>query len=98
MQDHLASSKRAGLTREDWQHLKNPATAPFTVAEQAALAFAEKLTRTPWEIRDGDIAELRKYFSDSEVVDLDLTVAMANLTTRFTAPMGLELERPPEKF
>lgn len=98
MQDHLASSKRAGLTREDWQRLKNPATAPFTEGEKVALAFAEKLTRTPWEIGDGDIAELKRYFSDTEIVDLDLTVAMANFTTRFTAPMGLELERPPEQF
>lgn len=98
MQDHLASSKRAGLTQEDWRQLKDPATAPFSEAEKAALAFAEKLTRTPWEIRDGDVAGLKKYFSDTQIVDLDLTVAMANLTTRFTAPMGLELERPPEKF
>ncbi|MGH9325552.1 MAG: carboxymuconolactone decarboxylase family protein [Terriglobia bacterium] len=98
MQDHLASSKRAGLTREDWRHLKDPAAAPFTEGEKAALTFAEKLTRTPWKIGDGDVAELKKYFSDKEIVDLDLTVAMANLTTRFTAPMGLELERPPEQF
>jgi alkylhydroperoxidase family enzyme len=62
------------------------------------LVFAEKLTRTPWEIVDSDIAELKKHFSDTEIVDLDLTVAMANLTTRFTGPLGLELERPPEKF
>lgn len=98
MQDHLASSKRAGLTPEDWRHLRNPEKAPFTDAEHAALRFAEKLTRTPWEINDEDFAELKKYFSDREIVDLDLTVAMANLTTRFTAPMGLELERPREQF
>jgi len=98
MQDHLASSKRAGLTKEDWRHLKDPAIAPFTDTEKAALVFAEKLTRTPWEIVDSDIAVLKKHFSDTEIVDLDLTVAMANLTTRFTGPLGLELERPPEKF
>lgn len=98
MQDHLASSKRAGLTPEDWRHLKDPEKAPFTDAERTALRFAEKLTRSPWKIRDEDIAELKKYFSDREIVDIDLTVAMANLTTRFTAPLGLELERPRVQF
>src|SRR6202021_3905692 len=44
-QHHLASSKRVGLTGEDWQALKQGNYARFTEKEQTALPYAEKLTR-----------------------------------------------------
>ncbi|MGH9509511.1 MAG: carboxymuconolactone decarboxylase family protein [Terriglobales bacterium] len=98
MQHHFASSKRAGLTPDDWKALKNPQTATFTEKEKSALAFAEKLTRTPAAITDADIAALKPHFSDAEIVDLDFLIGLANLTNRFTDPLGIELEFPPEKI
>ena len=92
MQHHIASSKRAGLTPEDWKNLKNPSAAPFSDKEKTALAFAEKLTRTPQSITDSDIKGLKRFFSDAEVMELDLLVGLINLTNRFTDPLGLELE------
>ncbi|HLK33083.1 MAG TPA: hypothetical protein VKT29_08330 [Terriglobales bacterium] len=97
MQHHLASSKRAGLNEEDWKALKDPKTAEFGAQTKAALAFAEKLTRTPWEIGDADITALKQHFTDEQIVDLDLLVGLANLTNRFTDPLGLELEFAAEK-
>jgi alkylhydroperoxidase family enzyme len=41
---------------------------------------------------------LKKHFSDAEIVDLHLLVGLANLTNRFTDPLGLELEFPEEKI
>ena len=38
------------------------------------------------------MAGLSKHFSDAEIVDLHLLVGVANLTNRFTDPLGLELE------
>lgn len=98
MQHHLASSKRAGLTPDDWKALKNPAGAKFSDKEKDALAFAEKLTRTPWEVNHADIAALKRHLSEEQIVDLDLLVGLINLTNRFTDPLGLELEFPPEKI
>jgi alkylhydroperoxidase family enzyme len=98
MQHHLASSKRVGLTAEDWRALRDPRAAGFSPAEQAALAFAEKLTRAPWEITDQDVAELKKHFSDEQIVDLNVLIGLINLTNRFTDPMGLELEMAAETF
>jgi alkylhydroperoxidase family enzyme len=97
MQHHLASSKRAGLTEEDWKALKDPKSVEFGAPTDAALVFAEKLTRAPGEIKDEDIAALKHYFSDEQIVDLDLLVGLANLTNRFTDPLGLELEFAAEK-
>ena len=96
-QHHVASSKRAGLTAEDWQALKAGSYARFAEKEQTALAYAEKLTRTPHDITDADIEKLKKHFSDAEIVDLHLLIGLANLTNRFTDPLGLELEFLEEK-
>jgi len=97
-QHHVASSKRVGLTAEDWQALKAGSYARFAEREQTALTYAEKLTRTPHDITDADIERLEKHFSDAEIVDVHLLVGLANLTNRFTDPLGLELEFPEEKI
>ena len=88
------------MTPQDWQGLKEPLSAPFTEREKAALLYAEKLTRTPWEIDDADVQALRNadWFNDTQIVDLHLLVGLANLTNRFTDPLGLELEFPEEKI
>jgi len=98
LQHHLASSKRAGLTPEDWAALKSGDYSRLSEKEKAALAYAEKLTRAPHEVTDADFAKLKKHFSDAEIVDLHLLVGVANLTNRFTDPLGLELEFPEEKI
>jgi uncharacterized peroxidase-related enzyme len=98
LQHHLASSKRAGLTPEDWNALKLGNYAGFSEKERVALTYAERLTRSPHSVSDSDFMELKKHFSDSEIVDLHLLVGLANLTNRFTDPLGLELEFAEEKI
>jgi alkylhydroperoxidase family enzyme len=62
-------------------------------AEQAALAFARKLTAKPYLIADGDIAELRKHYKDAEVAELVLHVCNAAFFDRVTEAAGLRLEQ-----
>ncbi len=95
-QHHVASSKRAGLTAEDWSALKAGEYTRYSDKERAALAYVEKLTRTPHDIADRDFAPLGKLLSEPEIVDLHLLTGLANLTNRFTDPLGLELEFPEE--
>jgi uncharacterized peroxidase-related enzyme len=98
MQHHLAASKRVGLIPEDWQHLKGGQYGNFSEKEKAALDFAEKLTRDPRSIDDGDLQTLKEHFSEAEIVDLDLLVGLINLTNRFTDPLGADLEFAEEKI
>lgn len=97
-QHHVASSKRVGLTADDWAALKSGDYSRFTEKERAALTYVEKLTRTPHEINDADFAPLKKEFSDPEIVDIHMLTGLANLTNRFTDPLGLEIEFPEEKI
>ncbi len=98
LQHHLASSRRVGLTAEDWAALKEGNYSRYTGKEKAALDYAERLTRNPHEITDTDFNALKKEFSEPEIVDIHLLTGLANLTNRFTDPLGLELEIPEEKI
>src|SRR6202167_4341652 len=59
-QHHVASSKRVGLTAEDWSALKAGDYSRYTEKERAALTYVEKLTRTPHAITDADVATLKQ--------------------------------------
>jgi len=97
-QHHVASSKRVGLNAEDWSALHAGDYSRYNDKERTALVYIEKLTRTPHDISDADFAPLKKQFSEPEIVDIHLLTGLANLTNRFTDPLGLEVEFPEEKI
>ena len=97
-QHHIQGSKRAGITSEQMKALKEGNYSGFTAPEQVALRYAEKLTRTPEGAGDADFAELKKHFSDEQIVDLHMLIGLANLTNRVTGPLALEVEFPEEKI
>src|ERR1700730_12695540 len=96
-QHHVASSKRVGLTAEDWTELKAGNYSRYNEKQRAALTYVEKLTRAPHEITEEDFDQLKKNFSEPEIVDVHMLAGLANLTNRVTDPLGLELEFPEEK-
>jgi uncharacterized peroxidase-related enzyme len=97
-QHHVASSKRVGLTAEDWTALKAGNYSRYGEKERAALSYIEKLTRAPQKITETDFDELKKHFTEPEIVDIHMLTGLANLTNRVTDPLGLELEFPEEKI
>lgn len=98
LQHHLAASKRVGVSPEDWAGLKAGNYSSFTAKESEALSYADKLTRAPQSVEDEDFFRLKKHFGDPEIVDLHLLVGLANLTNRFTDPLGAEFEMTEEKI
>jgi uncharacterized peroxidase-related enzyme len=97
-QHHIQGAKRAGFTPEQMKGLKDRNYSGFAAPEQVALRYAENLTRTPDGATDADFAELRKHFSDEQIVDLHMLIGLANLTNRVTGPLALEVEFPEEKI
>jgi alkylhydroperoxidase family enzyme len=55
----------------------------FDEKEKAALLYAERVTRGAAAIREGTLEDLRKYFSEDQIVELTLTICVANFTNRF---------------
>ncbi len=97
-QHHIQGAKRAGLSPEQMKDLNAGSYSGFSVPEQIALQYAEKLTRTPDGANDADFAALKRHFSDEQIVDLHMLIGLANLTNRVTGPLGLEVEFPEEKI
>lgn len=81
---HSASGKKHGITEEQ---IKNLAffqrSAAYDAKEKAVLLYAERVTRGASAIREGAVNELKQHFSDDQIVELTLTVCVANFTNRF---------------
>ena len=85
---HSASGKKNGVTDEQIKALAFFQRSPlFDAKEKAVILYAERVTRGASAIRPAAIDELRKYFSDDEIVQLTLAVCVANFTNRFNDAM-----------
>jgi alkylhydroperoxidase family enzyme len=65
----------------------------FDPRQQAALAFARKLTLEPQLVGDKDIAHLKTLFSDAEIIEMTYSIARFNATNRWTDGMGIPQDR-----
>ena len=85
---HSASGKKNGITDEQ---IKNLAffqrSEAFDAKEKAVLLYAERVTRGASAIRPPAIQELKQYFNDDQIVELTLTICIANFTNRFNDAM-----------
>ena len=72
---------------DDWRR------APLPRQDRAILAFAEKLTRTPAEVRREDVEALRAEGLDDEAIhEVVQIAAMFNYFNRLADGLGIELE------
>ncbi len=61
----------------------------FPQAEQAAFAFARKFTFEPHQLRDADIDQLRKDFTDLQILEMILSMAGNNSINRWKEGAGI---------
>jgi uncharacterized peroxidase-related enzyme len=81
---HSASGKKNGVTEEQIKSLAfYQRSAAFDEKEKATLLYAERVTRGASAIRAGALEELKKHYSDDQIVELTLTICIANFTNRF---------------
>lgn len=72
-----ADSVAEGLTEELIRELPNVESSPlFSEREKAAIVFGQKMARDHFSIGDDDYIRLHQHFSEEEVVELCLDVAM----------------------
>ncbi len=71
----------------DWR------TAGLSAADKVLCLYAEKLTRTPGEMRESDLGELRAQgFSDSGIHDAVQVIAFFNYINRIADAIHVDLE------
>lgn len=88
---HTAAAKKAGVTDEqiremDFFHRSHA----FEEKEKAILLYTERMTRGASAMRDRTLQEMRKHFSEDQIVELTLVIAIANFTNRFNDALQVE--------
>jgi uncharacterized peroxidase-related enzyme len=88
----------AALTRESGDAALAEAVASLNLEDlperlRAPARYAIKLTRTPYEMVESDLAPLRASgLTDRDIVDLNQVVAYFNYVNRVADGLGVELE------
>jgi uncharacterized peroxidase-related enzyme len=87
---HLASSKRAGVTPEQIAALPFYSRSTlFDEKEKATILYADRITRGAAGMRTPALQELRKFYDEGQIVELTLTICMANFTNRFNEALEM---------
>ncbi|HMI32601.1 MAG TPA: carboxymuconolactone decarboxylase family protein [Propionibacteriaceae bacterium] len=68
----------------DWQR-----STVYDERERAVIRYAVAMTQTPPEVTDDMVADLRRRFSDGELVELTATIALENQRSRTNSALGL---------
>lgn len=89
---HKAGGLRVGVTEQQFQELGNFATSSsFSELEKLVLRYTEELTRTA-KASEEVMGELKKHLSPRDIVELSVTVGLANLTNRFNMSLMTDLD------
>ena len=67
-------------------------SAAFSLTERLVLRLAVALTRTPASVDDAFFAELRREFSEPQLVELASAIAWENHRARFNRTFGIGSE------
>ncbi len=87
---HKALGLKVGLTEQHFQELDSYETSTlFTAAEKAVLRYTEELTRHV-QTSEESMKELKKHLNEAQIVELNLTIGMANLTNRFNVSLATD--------
>jgi alkylhydroperoxidase family enzyme len=88
---NTAVSRKRGVPEDKLAALDRwPDHPGFTERERAALGYAEMVTISPTDITDAQFAELRRHFSDREIVELTVQASFENFRARFNRALRIE--------
>lgn len=90
---HSAVSRKAGITEEQLVDLSRfESSAHFNDEEKLVLRLVLSLTRTPSDVCDELYQELRRHFSQRELVELNTAICWGNYRARFNRTFAVEAE------
>lgn len=85
-----AGARQAGLTEIKIAALDTLDPALFSPRERAALTFAELMATDHHKIDDAVFAEVRRHFSEAEIVELGVWTAVFTGFGRLNAIIGID--------
>jgi len=95
---HSLSARQKGATEAQIAAAKGDfELGPFSEAEKLGLRCAERLHRSPKEIDDTFISQLKAAYSDSQIIELIATAAAFELFPRFIEALRIPTTPIPEE-
>ncbi len=92
-------AERAGAKEEKIAEILNYTRSDYyTNQERAVLDLAFASGRTPNESNEGHCNELKKYFSDDQIIDIVSVISMFGFLNRWNDTLGTKLEDIPKDF
>ena len=92
---HSTLARRLGWTDDQLADLFHAQTSIlFTDSEKAAIYLAEIMTTNPHGYTDADLAHLRSFYSEGEVIELMAAVGLFNYFNRFNDLLQMEPTQP----
>lgn len=64
----------------------------FSESERVALDYAERITYTERTVDDAFFAEVRKHFTEAQIVELTFAIALENFRSKFNPTLGVEAQ------
>ena len=75
-----------------WEYETSPL---FSAGERAALRVAQGAAQAPNAVTDEDFSELKRYYTDAQIVDIIAVIALFGFLNRFNDTVATELESSP---
>jgi alkylhydroperoxidase family enzyme len=99
-QGHMVhGAKKAGVAMEKLKAAFEFETSPlFSAAERAALRLALHASIQPNAATDADFAELKKYYSPEQIVEIMSVIALFGFWNRWNDTMKTDMEPSPQGF
>jgi uncharacterized peroxidase-related enzyme len=92
---HTAISLRLGWTPEHLQALKDWSNSSlFSESEKCAIDLAESMTSDSLNYTDAQMADLRRFYSEGEIVELMAAIGLFNYFNRFNNLLHMEPTQP----
>ena len=93
------ATRSGGIEEEKIEAAFEYETSPlFTDAERAALRVAQAAAAVPNSVTDEDFTELKKYYTDRQIVEIVGQISVFGFLNRWNDTMATELEATPIKF
>ncbi len=85
-----------GLTEADIAAISKGDYSPFSEKERAVLLWAEHVTLNTARERDDVFEEVKKHFTDTEIVELTMVITYFNMRNKFNDALGIPIEAQDE--
>ncbi|HIA81646.1 MAG TPA: carboxymuconolactone decarboxylase family protein [Rhodospirillales bacterium] len=93
------ATRSGGVEEEKIEAAFEYETSPlFTDAERAALRVAQAAATVPNSVTDEDFTELKKYYTDRQIVEIVGQISVFGFLNRWNDTMATELEATPIKY